>query len=84
MLHCNMMTKSLCCVSSEVGYLPHYDGLTVVDCFLDTFEREVLEKHRFQALEWVLHTTPARWWSTHKDNFGDWRDYRRMMRIRFM
>ena len=44
-LRCNMMTKSLHCVSFKVRDLPHYDGLTDVDCFLDAFEREVLEKH---------------------------------------
>ena len=41
------------------------------------------EKHRFQALDWELCATPAGWSGTHKDNFGDWRDYRRMMRICF-
>jgi hypothetical protein len=52
-LRCNMMTKSLRCVSSEVRNLPYYDGLTDVDKFLDAFEREVPEKHRFQA--WIWH-----------------------------
>jgi len=47
MLHCNMMTKSLHCMSSEVRNLPSYDGLTDVDIFLDAFEREVPEKHHF-------------------------------------
>jgi len=51
MLHCNMMTKSLCCVSLKVRRLPYYDGLTDVDKFLDAFEREVPEKHRFQTLD---------------------------------
>lgn len=46
-LHCNMMTKSLHYVSSEVINLPYYDGLTDVDNFLDAFEREVPKKHRF-------------------------------------
>jgi len=78
-----MMTKSLRCVSSEGKNLPHYDGLTDLDFFLDAFEREVLKKHRFQALDWVLRTTLARWWGTHKDSFSDWRNYRRMMRIHF-
>jgi len=27
MLNCNMMTRSLCCVSTEVRDLPTYDGL---------------------------------------------------------
>ena len=24
---------------------------------------------------------PTQWWGMHKDNFDEWRDYRRMMRI---
>jgi len=40
-MHCNMMTKLLRCVSSEVRSLPYYDGLTDVDNFLDAFEREM-------------------------------------------
>ena len=59
---------------------PYYDGLTDVDKFLDAFEREVPEKHRFQALDLALRAMPARWWGTHKDNFDGWREYRRMMR----
>jgi hypothetical protein len=43
-LSCNMMTTSLCFVSSEVRYFPTYDGLNDVDVFLDEFEREVPEK----------------------------------------
>lgn len=49
-----MMTKSLCCVSLEVRNLPYYDGLTYVDKFMDAFERQVPEKHHFQALDLVL------------------------------
>ena len=41
MLRCNMMTKSVRCVSYKVRSLPYYDGLTNVDKFLDTVEREV-------------------------------------------
>ena len=26
---------------------------------------------------------PVRWWGTHKDNFDEWCDYRRMMRTWF-
>lgn len=51
--------------------MPHYDGLMNVDYLLDAFEIEVSKKHRFQALDWVLRATPARWWGTHKDNFYD-------------
>jgi len=57
--------------------------LTDVDIFLDAFEREVSKKNPFQALDWALHATPVRWWGMHKDNFGDWHEYRRMMRIHF-
>lgn len=81
MLHCNMMTKSLFFVSYEVINLPYYDGLTDVDNFLDAFEREFLEKHHFQALDLVLHDMPTWWWGTHKDNFNEWHDYKRMMRL---
>ena len=42
-----MMNKSLHCVSSKVTNLPYYDGITDVDKFLDAFEREVPEIHRF-------------------------------------
>lgn len=83
MFPCNMMTKSLCFVSSEVRNLPYYDGLTDADHFLDEFEIEVLEKHYFQALDMALHTTPMRWWGTHKGNFDDWCIYKKIMRVRF-
>lgn len=53
-----MMTKSMCCVSSEVRNLPYYDGLIVVDLFLADFELKVLEDHCFQALELVLRAMP--------------------------
>ena len=41
--------------------------------------------HRITAFRfWIWHcATPARWWGTHKDNFDEWCDYRRMMRRRF-
>jgi len=78
-----MMTISLRCVSTEERKLPHYDGLTTVDIFLDEFESEVLEEHRFQALELALGATPSRWWGTHKEIFAGWKEYRRMMRLRF-
>jgi len=78
-----MMTKSLHCVLSEVRILHYCDGLIDVDKFSDAFEREVLEKHRFQALDLALRATLARWWGTDKDNFNGWREYRRMMRVWF-
>ena len=65
-MNCNMMTRSLFCMSTELRDLPTYDGLGEVDSFFDRFEREVLEKKCFQALNWVLRAMPARWWGTHK------------------
>ena len=44
MLNCNMMIRSLCCVTIEATKLPTYDGVTVVDEFLDKFESAVLEQ----------------------------------------
>jgi len=35
MLNCNMMTRSLRCISMEMRDLPNYDGLGEVDAFLD-------------------------------------------------
>ena len=67
-----MMTKSLHCVSLEIRNMPYYYGLTDVDKFFDAFEREVIEKLHFQALDWA--TTPARWWSTH---VGPWKVMRK-------
>lgn len=78
-----MMTKSLPCVSSEVKSLPYYDGLIDVDKFLHAFEKEVHEKHHFQKLDLALCATLARWWGTHKDNFDEWCEYRKMMILRF-
>ena len=82
-LCCKMMTKSLRHVSSKVSNLPYYDGLIDVDKFLDAFERKVPGDHRFQALDLVLCAMPARWWGTHKDNFDEWHDYKRMTRLSF-
>lgn len=56
---------------SVVRNLPTYDGLNELDTFLDAFEREVPKNKHFQALDWALHTTPARWWGTHKGVFDD-------------
>jgi len=80
MLNCNMMTHSLCYVSIEVRDMPTDDGLNEVDTFLYAFQRDVLEKQHFHALDWVLRATPARWSGMHKGSFDDWRKCRRMMR----
>ena len=50
-LICNTMTRSLRCVSIKVRDMPTYDGLSEVDNFLDAFERRVLEKQHFEALD---------------------------------
>jgi len=71
MLNCNMMTRSLHCVATEVRDLPMYDGLSEVDGFLNKFEGEVLEQQRFDTLKWVLRAMPTRWWSTHQRSFED-------------
>jgi len=49
-----MMARSLHCVLTKVRDLPTYDDLNEVYTFLDGFERDVLEKQHFQALDWVL------------------------------
>ena len=71
MMNCNMMTRSLHCVLMEARDLPMYDGLSEVDDFLNIFEREVLEQQHFNALKWVLCTTPARWWGMYQGSFED-------------
>lgn len=45
MLCCNLMTKSLQCISIEVRNIPHFDGLDDVNIFLDEFEKEVPKEH---------------------------------------
>ncbi len=71
------------CVSIEVRDLPTYDRLSEVDTFLEKFEREVLKKKHFQALNWVLRTTPMKLWVTHKGSFEDWHECRRRMHTWF-
>lgn len=43
MLNCNMMVRSLCCVTIEARELLTYDGLLAVDEFLNKFESTVPE-----------------------------------------
>ena len=83
MLNYNMMTRSLHCIAMEVRDIPTYDGLSEVDVFLNRFEIEVPKQQCFEALKWVLRTTPARWWGTHQTSFEDWRACRRMIRMWF-
>lgn len=40
-LNYNMMTRSLCCVTTQAQDLPTYDGLIAVDEFLSKFKSEV-------------------------------------------
>lgn len=54
MLNCNMVVRSLHCVTTKVGDLPMYDELIVVDEFLKKFEREVPKEKHFNALKWAL------------------------------
>lgn len=42
-LNCNMMIRSLHCVTMEIRDFPRNDRLTMVDEFLKKFESEVLE-----------------------------------------
>lgn len=80
-LNCNMMTKWLQYVSTEVRDLLTYDGLCEVYTFLNKFEREVSEKQRSQALGWVLSAMPTRWWGTHKGSFDKWCKCRGMVHL---
>ena len=59
MLNCNMMVRSLRCMTTYLRYLPMYDGLMMVDEFLKKFESEVPEQQRFDALKWALRATSA-------------------------
>ena len=78
-----MVTKSLYYVKAQDCKLPKYDGLMVVNEFLTKFEIAVPEHQRFDAMRWVLHAMPARWWGTHEGMFKDWHACKHMMKIRF-
>ena len=80
-LNCNKMVRSLRCVTTKARELPKYDGLTMVDEFLNKFEDAVPEQQWFDALKWALRATPARWWGMHKVSFEDWPECRRMMQV---
>jgi len=30
-----------------------------------------------------MHAMPSRWWGTHKEKISGWKEYRRMMKLRF-
>lgn len=66
MLNCNMMTRSLHCISTKASDLSTYDGLSEIDTFLDNFAWEVPDEQHFKALNWVLRDTPTRWWDMHR------------------
>lgn len=82
-LRCNRVTKSLHYISNVVCKLSYYDGLDDVNIFLDHFERDILEEHRLEALDLALRAMPTRWWGTRKDNIANWKEYRRLMRLRY-
>ena len=81
MLNCNTVMRSLCRVTTKARDLPMYDGLTVVDEFLNKFESAVPEQQWFNALKWALRVMLARWWDTHERSFEDWQGCRRMTRL---
>jgi len=83
MLNCNMMTRSLCCVSTEVRDLPTYDGLGEVNSFLDRLKREMPERQCFQALNCVLRAMAMWWWGIHRRSFEDWCTCRKMLHPQF-
>ena len=79
MLNFNMIIRSLQSILTKVRYLPTYAGLSEVDSFLERFEKELLEKQRFEALNWVFPTMLMWWWGTHKGSFDVWCKCIRMM-----
>jgi len=71
MLNCNMMVRSLHCVTTEARDFPTYDGLIAMDEFLNKLESVVQEQQWFNALKWALRATLARWWGMHQRSFED-------------
>lgn len=69
--------------STKVCKLSYYDALGDFISFINHFEIDVLEEHWFEALGLALRAMPTRWWGTHRDNFSDWKEYHRLMRLRF-
>ena len=63
--------------------LDTYEGLPNLASFLEEFEEKVTESQRLSALEYVLKSTPTRWWGTHKQSISKWPQCRRLMEIRF-
>lgn len=51
--------------------------------FVDHFEWDIPEEHRFEALDLSLRDTSARWWGKYKDNFSNSKEYRKMMQLIF-
>ena len=68
-LRCLQVIKNFHCISSEVRYLPYFDGFGNIRDFLQTFEVEISRERRLWALNLAMHATPARWWDTHKEAF---------------
>lgn len=65
MLNYNMMIRSPRCIAKKVRDFLMYDEFSEVDEFLNKFEEEVSEQQHIDALKWVLHAMPARWWGMH-------------------
>lgn len=51
--------------------MPHFYGFGSVKEFIKALKADVLEEHRFWALDLAMHATPAWWWETHKGAFQD-------------
>ena len=77
------MTRSLRYISTEVRYLPSYDGLGGVNTFLNDYEEKVQQNQTLSALDIASKATLARWWNAHKKNIGGWQEFRRLMGKRF-
>jgi hypothetical protein len=54
-----------------------------LETFLIQYEDEVLENHRFLALDLALKDTPARWWGAHKETITYWYQCKKLLCIRF-
>ena len=70
-------------VGYEASKLPTYEGLPNLASFLIDFEVKVTESQCLSALDFVLKSTPTRWWGMHKEYISKWTQCRRLMEIRF-
>lgn len=70
-------------MTAKLRDLPLYDGLGDVNTFFKDYERRVPECQRLLALDQAPRAKPAKWWSTHKNNIGDWQKCRRLTWVRY-